>query len=349
MITVDHFPNTSNPYLKMLTNALKDRGVRTHTFRGWRHLLLRAMVSRADILHLHWIHPAGRLPFLALSRFMALLISVVIYKLRRKNIVWTVHNLSDHEGKNPFLDKIAANFVALAADRIIVHGDTARPIVADHFNISTDKISIMYHGNYAPVMKSYKSQKEARKILSLPDGQRVALFFGKIRPYKGVPDLLDIFAHVEVPGKLIVAGQANRALKKDIEETARLDPRVEIHLRFIPQDELDCFITACDFVVMPFKDIFTSGSLLFALTFGRPPVIPKAGIITDYIDNSCAYIYDNTSAGLKAALTEAFNDEDLAKKSESSALRASHLRWSDSARTVVSCYQRVLRNSNKIH
>ena len=339
-IRVEHFPNNTNPYLSMLISSLCSEGVFAQAFCGHVRLFWRSLTSSSDLLHLHWIHPVSRFPFVPIIRFVLLVVSVTLYKIRQKKVFWTVHNLSDHENRNPLLDRLAAKFVAKVADQIIVHGKTARPIVSDKLNVSENKIRVMYHGNYAPVVGKVKSKESARQMLGYNQDEKIALMFGKLRPYKGVSELLKVFKSLDEDVRLIVAGRADdESYKNKIHTIASQDFRVELRSGFIEQSELSALLSACNFVVLPFNDVFTSGSLLYSLTHSRPAVVPKMGLIEEYVDATCAYLYHRSdSNGLRNALIGAFDDINIGSKYEAAARLAKKFQWSVSARELAILY-----------
>lgn len=344
-LKVDHFPSYSNPYISMLLAALRAEGVEACAFRHHARLLWGSLTSSSELLHLHWIHPGRRAPLLSAFSFWSLLLAVSLYKIRRKKVFWTVHNLSDHENKSPRLDRLAAKFVARVADQIVVHGRSACSTVSDSLNISENKISVMLHGNYAPVVGETLDKENARQMLGLEMGAKIALMFGQLRPYKGVAELLKVFKQVDADARLIIAGRAtDESYKKKLQALAVQDSRIQLRFGFIEQDELSALLRACDFVVLPFKDVFTSGSLLYSLTHSRPVVIPRLGLVEDYVDESCAYLYNNSDVdGLRSALISAFGDSDLDSKYEAAARCAAKYEWSNSARELAGFYYKTLK------
>ncbi len=71
-------------------------------------------------------------------------------------------------------------------------------------------------------------------------------------------------------------------------------------------------MNAADVVVLPYRDILTSGNALLAMSFGRPVIIPRLGCVMELLDDRGAFLYDSGDPGaLEAAMRHAL-DADLA-------------------------------------
>ncbi len=110
--------------------------------------------------------------------------------------------------------------------------------------------------------------------MGFSDDQRVLCFFGNIREYKGLDDLLLAFDQVrrEMPDTcLIVAGQNWESWEKydSIIRERQLAPNLILKTTFLPFEELVTCLRASDLVVFPFKEMHAaSGSASLALSLG---------------------------------------------------------------------------------
>ncbi len=119
-------------------------------------------------------------------------------------------------------------------------------------------------------------------------GKRRSCFFGRIRPYKGIEYLLAAFKLLSVSGagnyRLIVAGEP----KKGSEEYLHRDSAIRYarfqsraghpeRIQFIPDEEMELYFKAADVLVLPYKEIFQSGVLFLAYSFGLPVVATDVG------------------------------------------------------------------------
>jgi len=117
----------------------------------------------------------------------------------------------------------------------------------------------------------------------MPPAAHVALFVGRVRPYKGVEHLMSVFR--SCPGddlRLIVAGRPyTDDLARQIKEKARQEGRIKLVLRHIPEDELQYYLIGSDLVVLPYREIFLSGTALLALSYDRPIIVPRRGALAE--------------------------------------------------------------------
>jgi len=326
LVIAKHYPFASlNPYQDLMLQGLATHSVNAAGVEGGLRELVAVACSRnADVLHLHWIHGAATFQNLpgALLRFCIFQAALLVAKFNGKRIVWTVHNLVHHEHHRDWLDRLNSRLVARQVDAILVHGDSVIPVVASQLGVSKKKIHTILHGNYKGIVQ-FQSPRMAR------DGVRF-LFFGMIRPYKGVENLLHAFQQLAGSHKLHIAGSVKfDDLKQTIEKHAADDPaRITTELSFVSDERLQELLGWCDVVVLPYRDIFTSGSLLMAITAGRPVVAPRAGLIPEYVDESMAFLYDPKEPnGVELALANAAQSDRLEDMAHRTAKRADDFDW----------------------
>jgi len=102
---------------------------------------------------------------------------------------------------------------------------------------------------------------------------------------------------------------------------------------FIDDAELQFFIRAADAVVLPFRDVLTSGSAILALSFGRPVVAPRIGNLVEIVNEEMGILYavedqNGLVNGMRSALSRRFDQATIMRHIAS-------LRWQDAAATVL--------------
>jgi len=336
-----HFPYyVLNPYLQQMTDGLKKQDIEVQFGISSLIGLLRVSLSgTANILHLHWVSGfmvKGNV-LAGITNFCIFQLSLVLWKARKKKIVWTVHNLANHENKRLWLDSLNTRIIAKRADAVLVHGHEAISTLRDAFQVREEKIFVVHHGNYQGDINlpPYRKQKK--------NGVKF-LFFGVIRPYKGLPELIHAFSRLAGNHSLHIAGlPKNDELKILIEKAICDNPSITGSLKFLSNQELEKALGWCDVVVLPFKDIFTSGSVLMALTAGRPVVAPRIGLIPEYLDNNCAFLYNpEDSAELFKALKMATESRSLEKMSAKALMKSKEYSWNDICRRIAEIYLSIL-------
>jgi glycosyltransferase involved in cell wall biosynthesis len=151
---------------------------------------------------------------------------------------------------------------------------------------------------------------EARVRLGLDLEVPVFLFFGMIRPYKGVTDLLEVWnaaPELHKNALLIIAGDArDPALTATIRGLAEQAPNVQLHMRFIADEEVPLFFGAADWLVLPFARSLTSGSAMLAQAYGRPVVASNVeGLQPDVAGRPEEVFEANDREALRGALARA--------------------------------------------
>ena len=185
--------------------------------------------------------------------------------------------------------------------------------------------------------------RHARR-LGLPAEARVVAFVGWVRPYKGVTELLEAFAAVtDQEARLVIAGRAvDEAYADRVSVLAAADPRVRLDLGFVPDDELQVYLRAADVVATPFLEIFTSGSVLLAMSFGRAVIAPRRGCVAETVDERGAVLYDaDDPDGLQGALRAAMS-ADLEAMGRHNLERLPEFDWSRVAAATLETYREVV-------
>jgi glycosyltransferase involved in cell wall biosynthesis len=129
----------------------------------------------------------------------------------------------------------------------------------------------------------------ARSFLNLPDSGPILLFFGLVRPYKGLDVLLNALSTLRKKGirpHLIIAGEFWVDKNKYVERLRMLDLTDQVHIfdHYIPDEELNTFFSAADAVVAPYTGGTQSAVVSLALAVGLPIIL--SNIVTEGIDQS---------------------------------------------------------------
>ena len=128
----------------------------------------------------------------------------------------------------------------------------------------------------------------ARYALAIDTHARVVSLLGGLRGYKGLGQLLDAFELLSARDpqvRLLVAGSPDGSAEVD-RLLARMtdDPRVALHARMIPADDMQLFVRASDVLVLPYERTLNSGVIMLGLAFGLPVVAPRLGGLEEFDD-----------------------------------------------------------------
>ncbi len=247
--------------------------------------------GRRVVLHLHWLNPVlagARNTWQAREKVREFLEKLSFFVHRGGVVLWTVHNLVSH---NPVFRDVEIDLgqgVADLADRIHVHSRRLLPELATCYRLAEDKLVIEPHPNYINHYPNYVDRDRARAHLGLPDDARVFLFFGQLRPYKGIERLVRAFLEVQAKvdnAHLLIVGSPVHPFSPGM-LSRRYEGLRNVHVieGHVPDDRLQWYYNAADWVVLPYNAVLTSGSLLCALSFARPVVAPDLGMIADLLE-----------------------------------------------------------------
>lgn len=347
-----HYPY-SNPYGALLYAAMqRERGDVTVALVGGGRLDTLAFPAIAAvrrlrgfrIAHLHWLDFSlpQRIPMhdrlsLAWSR-----VCIATLRLLGYRIVWTVHNVVPHERRTSN-DFAVARDVARTAAAVIVH---SRQTVEQMrvAGLRTERTTVVPHASYVGVYPAEIEAGDARAQLGIGADDFVVLFFGAVRRYKGVEDLVAAFTGLRLPhARLLVVGRCDDdpAFCDALERLA--GDGVDMRLGYVDDRDVASYFAAADAVCLPFRSLTTSGSALLALSFGRPIVAPRIGSVAD-LPRDVGWLYDpDDPDGLANSLLEAAADPERRAASGRAALDyARSLTWEASAARTLDVYRSVL-------
>jgi glycosyltransferase involved in cell wall biosynthesis len=131
-------------------------------------------------------------------------------------------------------------------------------------------------------------KKEARKKLSLPQDEKIILFFGFIRKYKGLDLLLEAMNDIRIRQsgiKLLVAGEfyEKREEYDTLISRLQISPQLILRTDFIPDSEVANYLSAADFVIQPYRNATQSGVTPLAYHFEKPMLVTNVGGLPDLV------------------------------------------------------------------
>lgn len=326
-----------NPYQALLANALHRERVEVHFPVGYRRVLpiFRAVKGCAsiDVLHLHWINPyikgANWLQRLVYS--LKFLFDILLTRLTGTRIIWTIHNRLSHEAQFPGLELWTIRQLVKLVDGIIVHHQAALAELSELYRFSPKQATVIPHGHYRTVYGEAIAPSEARAILGLPTDGKIHLNLGMLRPYKGVERLLQTWRdHPEVTANctLLIAGKPldDSYGQQLMEQVAKTEGAI-LHLGFVEDHLIPVYFSAADAVILPFENVLTSGSLLLAMSYGKPVIAPRSPGIVETLGSATELLYDSQDEqGLFHALQTSL-DSDLATLTQKVCQECDRLKW----------------------
>ena len=243
-------------------------------------LIWYAAHAKPRILHILW---NNKLEFFDRTFLM------LYYKVCRKKVAFTAHNVNQarRDGKDSLLNRVTLKMQYRLSDHIFVHTQKMKEELCEDFQVAEDAVTVIRYPMNNAFPDTELAPVEAKPRLGLRDDERTILFFGRIRPYKGIEHLLEAFKLLSVTPRgnyrLILAGEPKKGSEEYLHEIQQFiarefhPERVVLRIQFIPDEEMELYFKAADVLVLPYKEIFQSGVLFLAYSFGLPVIATDVG------------------------------------------------------------------------
>lgn len=229
--------------------------------------------EQPDVLVLQWWTGTVLHSFLALA---------VAARRRGTKVVIEFHESLDTAEDKFALFSRYVNLVAprlfRMADQYVVHSEFDRTLIVDRFGLPAEAFHVVPHASYDNYAESAaETQREA------PEGVVNLLYFGIIRPFKGVEDLVRAFDSIPHDQAdrfwLTVVGETweGHTLPTELIAASPRRDRITFVNRYVQDDEVDGFFKGADVVVLPYHRSSMSGPLNVAMDYGLPLVVTSVG------------------------------------------------------------------------
>lgn len=219
--------------------------------------------------------------------------------------------------------------------------------------MSQKKISVIPMGNYNMFKSSDNVSKEiAKKKLGYKPNERIILFFGAIRPYKGVEYLVDAFAQIEAnfpDARLLVVGKPMNfdveSLRKRIKQL-EIEQKTKLIAEYIPNEEIENYLSSAEFVVFPYVTASQSASVFLAYAYSKPVIVTAVGGLPEIVEHkrSGLIVPPKDADSLADALEELLrlDQEKLNRMGRyAKELTETKFSWEEIAEKTESVYQEI--------
>ena len=257
--------------------------------------IIRTVVRhRPHYLHFDWIisYYYRRWWWLTLLSVPLFFIQILMARyLFRTRIVWTLHNVLPHDNSQVRLHRLCQRFMARQCDWIRVFSPDTVARAVRELRVPASKLRVVPEGDYTTYYPNATDRVQARQYLGLPASSRVLLYLGLIKPYKGVLELIHSFRQLHLTDTyLIIAGKVmDKAYGEAIREV--LNESVILKDQFVPEDALQYYYHAADAVVLPFRNIENSGSVIMAMGFAKPIIAPAIGVVKERLSQQSELLF----------------------------------------------------------
>lgn len=282
---------------------------------------------RPDVVLVQWWHP-----FFAPAIFTICLIAKLA---RGTRILFLCHNVVPHE-TSP-VDRLLSRIAFGVSDLFLVQSEEDRDNL-----VRIEKralVAVNPHPIYDFFRKGGIGKDEARRTIGAGN-ERLILFFGYIRPYKGLAFLLEAMpAIVERTGaSLLVVGEFYEPRDRYDELVRRVGVERSVRFidRYVGNEEVEAFFTASDLVVLPYVSATQSGIVQIAIAFDRPVVVTDVGGLPEVVSpGRTGFVVPPSDAGaISEAVVEFFEGGWAAKMEPHFAEERERFSWARLVSTI---------------
>ena len=301
-----------------------------------------ALSTKADLLHAQWW---------SLPLFPIHLTICLFFKLKRKPIVFTVHNVLPHD-KSLLYTKLS-HLLFQFGDHFIVHTAIGQQQMINHYNISPDRVSVIPHGSLDFHVNNRADRHKLREEMGLNNNEKVILLFGAIRPYKGIDVAIRAMPEIiaQVPeARLLIAGKLWEEWEPydQLIKQLNLKDHVILHLEYIPSDQVHTFFEVSDLTIFPYRHFDSqSGVGATAVSFQKPMIVSNVGGLPELVKDDQFVVEPDDARALAKKVTLCLNDsamlEQMAQQTETI---SQQLSWFDIAEKTKMVYRKVLLTKN---
>jgi glycosyltransferase involved in cell wall biosynthesis len=284
-------------------------------------LRYRSVARAADVVHFQWLAVQALDQWLLPNRPTVLTAHDLLPREPRPGQAWAQRRLYD------------------AVDAVVAHSGYGRELLVSELGVDPGKVRVIHHGAFRHLTLMEREVRLPAGLASMREP--VVLFFGLLRPYKGVETLIEAWRGVS-GAELWIVGRP----RMDLEPLrARAGAGVRFIPRFVSDAELPAFFRRADIVVLPYERterLDWSGVLATALAFGKPIVVSEVGGFGELADlGAVRLVRPGDPEALRGALTAVLADsqerESLARGALAAALGA--YSWEAAARETLALYQ----------
>ena len=223
----------------------------------------------------------------------------------RPRVLFICDNIIPHERRPG--DVVFTRYAFKQADYFIVQSDAVERELIKYFPHA------VYRNVPHPVYENFGKaipKEEARRFLGI-SAQKVILFFGYVRAYKGLMILIDAMKELNDIELLIVGEFYDEESKyRQKVKELNLESRVRFVSDYVPNEEVGRYFSAADVVVLPYRSATQSGIVQIAYNFNRPVIATNVGGLGEVVlDQKTGFIVPPEDSRAVANAVKKFYDE----------------------------------------
>ena len=220
-------------------------------------------------------------------------------------------------------------------------------VVLNDLSIFTQNLNKAYSPH--PMYENYGdaiSIDLARKKLNLNPHDKIILFFGLIRHYKGLDILLEALAAKEIKNqgvKLLIAGEFydDKNFYLQLIKKLKLQDHVIVHDKFIPNDEVRDYFCASNLVAQTYRNATNSGVTMVGYFYEKPMLVTNVGGLSEIVPNEvCGYVVENNCALISEKVVDFFANDREKEFVKNVKIEKKKYEWIEFINSLLTLYNR---------
>ena len=266
---------------------------------NWIRVGLRIKQERPDLLIVRfWI------PFLAPCLGT---ISKIVKSNKHTKVIAIIDNMIPHEKR--FGDHILTKYFSNSMDGFLTMSEK---VSKDVKLFSSKPIVLSPHPIFTHFGEAI-SKSDARASLGINENDKIIIFFGFIRHYKGLDILLQSMASESIKKaniKLMIVGEFYEDAQPyfDLIKELDLSEQIILHNEFVPDNEVKKYVCAADFIIQPYRNATQSGVTPLAYHFEIPMLVTNVGALADTVPNGkCGVVVEPKVTAIAQGITNLYS------------------------------------------
>ncbi|MCH8333965.1 glycosyltransferase family 4 protein [Candidatus Sumerlaeota bacterium] len=261
---------------------------------GLRFLKLFKYMWAYDQVYIHYT-PAFYFSFTsAISRLATSFAFFTTLLLAGRRMRFVIHE-GDHNADDPSINRSGRRLIDRwswkLAGTILFHSEREREAFSKFFGLSKDRkqLQVVDHGRF---FSSYckLNRPQARNLLQIPEDRVLFLCIGFVQPHKGFDRMVKAMKSVDsdkallrIVGSVRIEWEPAKRYAARLHEDVATDARCDFIETFVTDELFDAWIVASDYVVAPYREIWSSGVVARAELHGVPVIASSVGGLAEQL------------------------------------------------------------------
>lgn len=230
----------------------------------------------------------------AIVQFFLRYLGLLFIRLKRQQIIWTVHDVQPHYTKNEKFAHLLRKAIMNQNPVVLMHSRLTKKVF-NNFYPEFELSNFLYfpHPNY---VNEYG--QEIRKKTS--DDELILLYMGLINPYKNLDMLISVFNELNLKNtKLIIRGSVKDGRQKYYENLIDKNPNIDAKFGFVDDSDIPELFSKAHITVTPYdlEVSLNSGANILSFSYATTVLGVLNGTLKDIPDKKMFFSYEYTSIG----------------------------------------------------